>query len=90
MKQSLSEKGNPESYLTLERSIGNLTYTVNQCVVNGKVKWEEIDTKMEFEEIDNFQEKWEKNWRPAIGEGSTGIITTMFEKLDKFILLRDY
>ena len=33
-----------------------------------------------------FKKEWLKKWRPAIGEGCAGVMTTFFEKLNKIVL----
>ena len=90
LKNSLNEDRIPESYLTLLRSIGQQTCTVKQIIVNGEVMDETTETNMVAEEFEAFKKEWLKKWRPAIGEGCTGVMTTFFEKLDKFVLTKDY
>ena len=51
---------------------------------------ETTETNMVSEEFETFKKEWLKKWRPAIGEGCTGVMTTFFEKLDKFVLTKDY
>ena len=79
-----------ENHLSHLRSIGDKKYTINQVIIEGVVKEETTDTNLNDEEIEAFKEEWEEKWRPSIGEGSTGIMTTFFKKLDKFLRRRDY
>jgi hypothetical protein len=51
---------------------------------------ETTEINMLYGEFKAFKNEWLKKWRPAIGEGCTGVMTTFFEKLDKFVLTTDY
>ena len=90
LTNSFNEDHIYESHLSHLRSIGDKKYTIKQLIIEGDVKEETTDTNLNDEEIEAFKEEWEKKWRPSIGEGSTGIMTTFFRKLDKFLRRRDY
>ena len=51
---------------------------------------ETTEINMLYGEFKAFKNEWLKKWRPAIGEGCTGVMTTLFEDLDKFVLTTDY
>ena len=78
-----AEDGVKETQLSHLRAIGDRSYTVNQNMVDGVIKEETIDTTMSTDELENFKNEWAEKWQPSIGEKSTGIMSTFFNKLDR-------
>ena len=90
-----NEDGVEKSNLSRMRSIGDQTYTTNQEFVDGEVKDETIETTLAEDEIAAFKKDWEDNCKLPRGffsnvsndwrERSTGVMKTLFKKLDDFL-----
>ena len=71
--QDGSEGGKEEQVLVHTRSIGDKRYTVKRMVSEGSENEEtEEECNMTCLEVAAFQEEWNKNWNPSLGQEYTG------------------
>ena len=67
--QDGSEDGKEERVLVHTRSIGDKRYTVKRMVSEGSENEEtEEECNMTCHEVAAFQEEWNKNWNPSLGQ----------------------
>ena len=63
---TLTEK----STLSIMRSIGDRTYTVNLKIVDGKSKVKTIETTLAKDQVTDFKKNWKNNWHPIRKTGN--------------------
>ena len=66
------ETGAEESHLTLNRVIGDKSYTAKKSITDGEEEEEIIETDMDDSELENFKNEWEEKWIPSIREDEPG------------------